>query len=99
LRAGDTTTRGLSAYRRRLDQNFVLRDHERLRRAPHLVLSERVQQQYPAMICDLVEDLFTVTNPTPKQGALRLMRRNAKKQRVRLRHLLADGWEGLRTFG
>ena len=99
LRAGDTTTRGLSAYRRRLDQNFVLRDHERLRRAPHLVLSERVQQQYPAMICDLVEDLFTVTNPTPKQGALRLMRRNAKKQGVRLRHLLADGWEGLRTFG
>jgi electron transfer flavoprotein-quinone oxidoreductase len=98
-RAGDFTTTGLAGYRRRLDENFVLRDHERLRRAPHLVLSERVQRQYPAMICDLVEDLFTVTNPSPKKGVTRLLRENAKKHGVRLRHLVRDGWEGLRTFG
>jgi electron transfer flavoprotein-quinone oxidoreductase len=99
-RSGDfTATGGLARYRQRLDENFVLRDHDRLRRAPHLVLSDRVQRQYPAIICDLVQDLFTVTNPIPKKGVNRLLRENAKRHGVRLRHLAADAWAGLRTFG
>ena len=52
----------------------MLADHKRLRKAPALVLSDRVQQRYPGLICDLVEGMFTVTNPTPKPGGLRLTR-------------------------
>lgn len=47
LRAGDTSAAGLSGYRRRLNSSFVLRDHRKLRRAPHLVLSKRVQRSTP----------------------------------------------------
>lgn len=85
-------------YRKALEGSFVLQDHKRLRGAPELVLSERVQQHYPGLVADLVQGLFTVTNPAAKPGALRLLRRAAKKNGVKLRHLLADGLAGGRVF-
>jgi electron transfer flavoprotein-quinone oxidoreductase len=90
--------RALKAYRADLRSTFVLKDHKRLRKAPGLVLSDRVQQQYPGMIADLVQGLFTVTNPTPKPGVLKLVRQSAKKHGVKLRHVAADGLAGGRTF-
>lgn len=94
-----TATGGLSSYRRRLDGGFVLADHRRFRGAPELVLSGRVQQLYPGLVCDLAEKLFTVTNPVPKQGALRLLRETAKEHGVRLRDLLRDGRAAWKTYG
>ena len=38
---------GLASYRADLEGQFVLADHKRLRKAPALVLSDRVQQRYP----------------------------------------------------
>ncbi|MDP3711529.1 MAG: FAD-dependent oxidoreductase [Mycobacteriales bacterium] len=95
---GDSSRRALSAYRRDLESTFVLQDHKRLRGAPGLVLSERVQQRYPGLVADLVEGLFTVTNPTAKPGALALLRRSAKRNGVKLRHLAADAIAGGRVF-
>jgi electron transfer flavoprotein-quinone oxidoreductase len=63
------------------------------------VLSERVQGRYPALICDLVESLFTVTNPTPKPGGLRLTVNAARRNGVKLRELAADTLRAARTFG
>ena len=99
LAAGDVSERGLAGYRRRLQDSFVLQDHRRLRHAPHLLLSERVQRRYPQLACDIVEDLFTVTNPEPKPGMRRLVRRQVTASGVRLRDLAADTWRALRTFG
>ena len=70
LAAGDTSAKGLASYRADLESTFVLADHKRLRKAPSLVLSDRVQQRYPGLLCDLAEGMFTVTNPTPKAGVL-----------------------------
>ena len=95
---GDVSKRGLSSYRKSLEQSFVLQDHKRLRKAPSLVLGERVQQRYPGLVADLVEGLFTVTNPTAKPGVAKLLRSSAKKNGVPMRHLLADGLKGARTF-
>jgi electron transfer flavoprotein-quinone oxidoreductase len=63
------------------------------------VLSERVQQRYPAMACNLVEGLFTVTNPEPKRGLLSLARAEARRAGLRVRDLAADAWTAVRTFG
>lgn len=99
LAAGRAAASGdLKTYRKDLASTFVLADHKRLRGAPSLVLSDRVQQQYPGMIADLVQGLFTVTNPSPKPGALRLLRQAAKDNGVKLRHLAADGLRGGRVF-
>ncbi len=99
LAGGDVSASALASYRDDLESQFVLADHKRLRRAPALVLSERVQRRYPGLVCDLAEGMFTVTNPTPKTGALRLARQAASRRGVKLRHLATDAVRGLRTFG
>jgi electron transfer flavoprotein-quinone oxidoreductase len=99
LRTGDVRARGLAGYRRRLESSFVLRDHKKLRRAPGFVLSERVQQRYPQVVCDLVESLFTVDNPRPKLGGRGSALRQLRGHDVKLRHAVKDAWTAWRTFG
>jgi electron transfer flavoprotein-quinone oxidoreductase len=99
LAAGDCSSRGLASYRSDLEAQFVLADHKRLRKAPSLVLSDRVQQRYPGLLCDLAEGMFTVTNPTPKAGGLRVTRAAAARHGVTLRQLATDTVRGLRIFG
>ncbi len=99
IAAGDCSARGLASYRADLEGQFVLADHKRLRKAPSLVLSDRVQQRYPGLLCDLAEGMFTVTNPAPKPGGLRVTRSAAARHGVTLRQLAADTVRGLRIFG
>ena len=99
LTAGDCSSAGLASYRADLEGSFVLADHKRLRKAPGLILSDRVQHRYPGLICDLVEGMFTVTNPTPKPGAWTVTRRAATRHGVTLRQLASDTLRGLRIFG
>ncbi len=99
LAAGDCSAKGLRSYRADLEAQFVLADHKRLRKAPSLVLSDRVQQRYPGLLCDLAEGMFTVTNPTPKAGGLKVTRSAAARHGVSLRQLATDTLRGLRIFG
>ncbi|MHB1713139.1 MAG: FAD-dependent oxidoreductase [Acidimicrobiales bacterium] len=99
ISAGDCSSAGLSSYRSDLEGQFVLADHKRLRRAPSLLLSDRMQHRYPGMICDLAEGMFTVTNPIPKPGARRLARAAASKHGVTLRQLGRDTVRAMRIFG
>ena len=95
----DVSERGLAGYRRRLDETFVLRDHRRLRRAPELVLSDRVQHLYPTMVANVVERMFRVDNPAPKPGLRRILGEERRRAGVTRRHLLRDGFDGFRSFG
>ncbi len=99
LGRGDTTATGLAGYRRRLESTFVLEDHRKLRRAPDLVLSPRLQRQYPGLLCDVAERFFTVDNPQPKPGLRRLVREARRRHGVRLRDALADGFRAWQSFG
>jgi electron transfer flavoprotein-quinone oxidoreductase len=96
---GDATSEGLAGYERRLNETFVLRDHKKLRRAPSLVLSDRVQHLYPDMIANTVERMFRVDNPTPKPGALRVLNQERKRAGVKLKDLARDTIDAVRTFG
>jgi electron transfer flavoprotein-quinone oxidoreductase len=96
--AGDVSAAGLAGYRRALEANFVLADHKRLRRAPSLILSERMQRQYTHLMCDLAEEMFTVDNPRPKPGVARLLRRGIRRQGIHWRDLIRDGIETVRVF-
>jgi electron transfer flavoprotein-quinone oxidoreductase len=99
LAAGDTSRAGLAGYERRLAASFVLRDHRKLRRAPELVLSDRVQHLYPQLVAGVVEGKFRVDNPQPKPGVRRLLGRERKRLGIRRRDLVRDGLAGWRTFG
>ncbi len=76
----------------------MLADHKRLRNAADIVLADRMQQEYPGLACDFVEQVFTVTNPAPKIGMAREFFRAARLNKVRLGSLARDGWQGLRAF-
>ena len=99
LRAGDVSVTQLASYRRKLEANFVLGDHKKLRRAPELLLSQRMQQLYPQLACNLFEGLFTVQNPKSKPGAVRLARDGVKKSGLLIRDLAHDAYVSMRTFG
>jgi electron transfer flavoprotein-quinone oxidoreductase len=96
---GDVSLSGLAGYERRLTDTFVLRDHRKLRRAPELVLSDRVQHQYPQLVANVVERMFRVDNPAPKPGLRRILAEERRRAGLRRRDLARDGWAGLRTFG
>ena len=95
----DVSKAGLGSYRRRLESTFVLKDHRKLRRIPGLVLSDRVQFEYPQMVANVVERMFRVDNPQPKPGLRRILREERRRAGIRWRHLLHDGWHGFRGFG
>ena len=99
LRKSDTSAEGLAGYRKRIESNFVLKDHKKLRGAPHFVLSERVQEKYPQVICDLVEQLFTVENPKPKPGGVKAAWREFRKTDLKITEVARDAWNVLKIFG
>ena len=99
IASDDCSARGLASYRSGLERQFVLADHKRLRKAPALVLSDRVQHRYPGLLCDLAEGFLTVDNSVPKLGGLRITRDAAAKHGVKLRQLAADTLRGMRIFG
>ena len=99
LRRGDYSAQSLRAYKDDLDKSWVLVDHRKVSRAAHFLLSERVQDRYPRLACDLMEQLFTVENPKPKRGALKILRPLRKKYGIGYRDLAADGRDAAKTFG
>lgn len=86
-----------ATYRREL--GFVVENHRKLRQAPHLVLSERVQQQYPQLVASIVERMFQVDDPRPKPGLAKIVLQESRRAGLKVRHLVRDGWTSLRTFG
>ncbi|MDQ3312273.1 MAG: FAD-dependent oxidoreductase [Actinomycetota bacterium] len=99
LARNDTSAGSLAAYRARLEDNFVLRDHRKLRNIPGLVLSDRVQRQYPQMIANTVERMFRVDNPLPKPGLRAIVRDERRRAGIASRHLIRDAWTALRGLG
>lgn len=99
LALDDTTAKGLAGYLKRLENTFVLKDHRKLRRAPQLVLSDRVQHMYPQLIANVAERMFRVDNPLPKPGLRKIFADERKLLGVRTRDLLKDARDGFKSFG
>lgn len=103
IAAGDLTRVGLAGYTKRLERGgsseFVLTDHRKVRRAAHFLLSDRVQDRYPKLACDLFEQLYTVENPKPKRGAGTIVRPLLKKYGIGIRDLARDARDAAKIFG
>lgn len=98
VRDNDMSAAKLSGYDKRLENSFVLADHRKLADAPEFILGDRMQNQYPQVICDAVEGLFTVSNPLPKLGLGSHLRTAASKHGVKFRHVLADARTASKLF-
>ena len=99
IQNGNVTASGLQSYTKKLNETFVLKDHKKLRKIPHLVLSDRVQHKYPGFVTGIVERMFRVENPHPKPGVRRIVREERKKAGISLMDLVRDALTGLKGFG
>lgn len=97
--ADDVSARNLHGYQKALEASWVLQDHRKVRRAAHFLLSDRVQDRYPRLACELFEQLYTVENPKPKRGALTILRPLRKKHGIGFRDLAKDGRDAGSIFG
>jgi electron transfer flavoprotein-quinone oxidoreductase len=98
IAAGNTSRGALGAYRKRLEKNFVLENHRRLRPIAKLSTAERMQTRYPSLACDLVEAVFTVTDPDPKRGMMKLTREHLRRDGLKTREVLADVLTAFRSL-
>ena len=72
-------------------ESFVLADHRRLRRAPELVLSDRVQQVYPGLIAAISSSgCSPSTTRCPSRGLRSDLAQERKRAGVRCRDLVRD---------
>jgi electron transfer flavoprotein-quinone oxidoreductase len=96
--AATTDARALSAYERRLRDSFVLRDFHRFRRAPALVMSERMQNDYPTLMTSLAARALA-SHGLPRPKLARLAWQEVRRAGVPPWQLLRDLWTGGRAFG
>ncbi|HEY4028461.1 MAG TPA: FAD-dependent oxidoreductase [Candidatus Dormibacteraeota bacterium] len=96
--SGRTNAAGLRAYEDRLRRGFVLRDFRRFRRAPALVMSERMQRVYPGVMTGLAERALA-SRGEPRRKLLGLARGELRRAGVPAWKLVRDLWAGGRAYG
>lgn len=90
-RQQDFSAHALSDYKRALEQSVVMRDMQHFRKLPALMENPRLFTQYPHMVADIMNDMFTVDG-RPNQPVRKMMMSHMKK--VGLMNLLKDGIKG-----
>ena len=58
-KAGDYSKRTLSRYPELMEESFVMKDLETFKKAPLLLENPRFYSQYPELVCQLAEKIFT----------------------------------------
>jgi electron transfer flavoprotein-quinone oxidoreductase len=93
--SGDYSKNGLSGYRKRLEDSFVLKDMTRYQKLPGFLDNPRMFVAYPQMAADVMSDLFTI-NGEPSQSMMSKMYKRVKQ--VGILNLLKDGFKGSRVL-
>ena len=92
----DFSAQSMARYRKRLESSFVLKDLKNFKRAPAFVNNERLQNVYPELLCETMENIFR-SNGTPRRkiGGVTF---DTMRRKVPLRTLLRDGWQAGRAL-
>jgi electron transfer flavoprotein-quinone oxidoreductase len=85
---GDFSQKSLSYYPERLKQNFVLKDLKTFKKAPHFLENYRIYSNYPALICDLAEKIFT-NDGKPRKKIWKLLKQS-KENKVSFPQMIHD---------
>ena len=92
----DFSAQSMARYRKRLEASFVLKDLKKYRHAPAFINNEHLQNVYPDLICDTMENIFRSNGkPRPKLGRVVL---GTMRQKVSLLTLVRDGWQAGRAL-
>ena len=92
--AGDYSAAGLASYEAALRDSFVLKDLQTARAVPGFMESERLYAHYPAAVCRLLEQLYTV-GPGPSRGLAQTVWSAARRELLSAQ-TLRDAWAARR---
>ncbi len=92
----DFSAESMGRYRKRLEMSFVLQDLKKFRHAPAFVNNERLQNLYPDLLCETMEQVFR-SNGKPRRKLGRTMF-DTLRGKVPLLTLLHDGWQAGRAL-
>ncbi len=94
--AGDFSRKGLAHYKKLLEESYVIKDLKLYRKAPHMLHNNRIYQEYPELVCSVMEDIYRIDG-APKANLTKLFLKSAK-EKVGLGNLLADGFSAWRSL-
>jgi electron transfer flavoprotein-quinone oxidoreductase len=92
----DFSARSMARYRKRLESSFVIKDLKKYRHAPAFINNEHLQNVYPDLICDTMENIFR-SNGEPRRKLGRTVLGTMRKE-VSLLTLVRDGWQAGRAL-
>ncbi len=92
----DFSAQSMARYRKRLESSFVLKDLKKYRHAPAFINNEHLQNVYPDLVCDTMENIFR-SNGKPRHKLGRIVLATMRKE-VPLQTLLRDGWQAGRAL-
>ena len=94
--AKDFSRKGLSVYKKLMDDSYVMKDLKLYRRAPQMLHNNRIYNEYPELVCSVMEYLYRIEG-SPKENLSKLFLR-AAKEKVGLKNLAADGLSAWRAL-
>ncbi|BDO40675.1 FAD-dependent oxidoreductase [Cellulomonas sp. NTE-D12] len=97
IAAQDVTATGLAAYRRHLDDSFVVKDLRTYARAPKFLERPRMYGAYGELAAGLFRDVFSLDG-TPRKHLAAVARDSVRRSAVSVRDLVSDGWAGVRAL-
>jgi len=92
----DFSARSMARYRKQLEASFVLKDLKNFRHTPAFVNNERLQNVYPDLLCDTLENIYR-SNGKPRRKIGRVAV-DTLRGKVPLLTLLRDGWQAGRAL-
>jgi len=92
----DFSAQSMARYRKQLESSFVLKDLKKYRHAPAFINNEHLQNVYPDLICETMENIFR-SNGMPRRKLGRVVL-GTMREKVPLRTLLRDGWQAGRAL-
>jgi electron transfer flavoprotein-quinone oxidoreductase len=94
--AKDFSRKGLSLYKKLMDDSYVMKDLKQYRNAPKMLHNNRIYQQYPEFVCSFMESLYKIDG-TPKGNVTKVFLKSAI-EKVGLANLAADGLSAWRAL-
>lgn len=93
---GDFSKNNLAAYRKKLEDSFVLKDLKQNRHAPKMLHNDRIYQAYPRLMCSLMEKIYCIDG-SPKKNIGKLALQTIGET-VGLKHIIADTIDAWRAL-
>ncbi len=92
----DFSKSGLTAYKKLLEESYVIKDLKQFRKAPHMLHNNRIYQEYPELMCSFMENIYRIDG-APKENVTKQFLKSAR-EKVGLGNLVADGFSAWRSL-